>query len=200
MTEPKADVSLELLTKIAALFAIYLVAQGYGYAFGSTTEPPKNLYDAISHGVFHMKSFLRPWDEVAWPLSPFLCGLMLVYTPYLPSQLREKHGSMAASANRSFFALFVAVSLVHITAVWVSDWAWFIENMQDQAMPSGHGAHYPQCPIRDVLCLLVHTFLKAHWRSKARIFHDSQMGLLPMARDYDHAGDYLDHLSFLHGC
>ena len=78
---------------------------------------PDSIYEATHYGIAHLRHFFQPFSEPAWPLSPMLCGLMLLYVAYLPKQLRKREQTLHARVNSWFVSLLFAVSLVASGAI-----------------------------------------------------------------------------------
>jgi len=86
--------STEELTKIGSVFGAYFLVQAYGYAVGFEGDSLRNAPDftvnkAIVFGFQHISYILRPWDKLAWPLTPVLGLPLLLYSLYLPQVLNR---------------------------------------------------------------------------------------------------------------
>ncbi|GEM_PF-4649110 len=84
----------EELAKIGSIFSVYFLIQAYGYSIGIIgnslgNAPNFTINEAIAFGFQHLSHFLRPWDKPAWPLTPMLGLPLLLYSLYLPQELRR---------------------------------------------------------------------------------------------------------------
>jgi len=114
----------EDLLKLGAVYGIFFLVQAYGYDLGlndQATPEPTDL--AVARGVEHLSHFFTPWKDIGWPLTPFMCGILLLYAPYLPAQLRAKPESFAAKANLIFFSLLGSVSFFAGGALVAMGWS-----------------------------------------------------------------------------
>jgi hypothetical protein len=121
MSESQGDM-VGRLAKLGGLYGLFFFLQSYGYALGggSAEAPPTSVFAAVAHGVKHLSHILVPFGSVAWPLTPTLCGILVLYAVSLPRQFRRARDDAAASAvNRWFFSLLAAISLVSAGAVFL---------------------------------------------------------------------------------
>lgn len=114
---------LETFGKIGGLFGLFVFIQAFGYlsGAGSISNYPNSIYEAVHYGIAHLRHFFQPFSEAAWPLSPILCGLMLLYVTYLPNQLQKEEKTLHSEVNGWFFSLLLAVSLVTSGAIFSYD-------------------------------------------------------------------------------
>lgn len=110
---------LETFGKIGGLFGLFVFIQAFGYlsGAGSISKYPSSVYEAVHYGIAHLRHFFQPFSKTAWPLSPTLCGLMLLYVTHLPNQLRREEQTLHSEVNGYFFSLLLAVSLITSGAV-----------------------------------------------------------------------------------
>ena len=115
MEESRSN-SFEALLRLGTVIGLYLTVQAAGYLQGLGEVRPSSTLEGVLKGISHLEPIFRPWGIDAWPLTPVLCGLLLVYTVYLPAQLQTESGGVAARMNRVYFAVLVPVSVTAIAA------------------------------------------------------------------------------------
>src|SRR5688500_15922925 len=117
MTRTESDLpqsSAAELGKLAGIYGLFFAVQAFGYSVGFESNNLQSLdvKNAIFHGIKHLSNFLLPMSHRAWPLSPFTCGILLLYGLYLPNQLRLANTlEIIHIVNRGFFALVTAVTV-----------------------------------------------------------------------------------------
>jgi hypothetical protein len=99
---------LDDLVKLGAIYGVFFFIQSSGYAQGAGLARSRSLHEAVTDGMDHLGHVFLPWQKTAWPLAPFLCGLLLLYAPYLPAQLQDP---TSARANTWFLAIVVGATL-----------------------------------------------------------------------------------------
>lgn len=119
--------------KIGALFATYFVVETLGYSHGVDAKAATmDTVQSMRAGMDHLIHVLTPWSNVAWPVGPFLCAILLAYAPFLPKLLAQSEAqSIGAKTNRIALCMAVAVSTSSIipalpgpetSARWVHDY------------------------------------------------------------------------------
>jgi len=113
------DGTLGLWTKLGGVYGLYFYLQANAYATGGADALKETSISAlVAHGVRHLSHILAPFSGVAWPLSPTLCGLLVLYVVVLPHQLRRaRTEAVAMTANRWFFAVVGALSIIAFGAL-----------------------------------------------------------------------------------
>ena len=71
------------LIKSSTIFGAFFTLQAIGYIQGFGKYGAVKLESAISFGVYHLAHIFQPYSPIGWPLSPFICGILLVMTPFL---------------------------------------------------------------------------------------------------------------------
>ncbi len=96
--------------EVASIFLAYLLVQGYGYAKGVHGLGPANttsgldldLNEYIVLGWAHMSNILPSprgiGSQVARPVGPLFCFLLLLFAPYVPDSLRDPSRDFATAA------------------------------------------------------------------------------------------------------
>lgn len=107
---------IDHFTKIGTLYAAFFFLQAYGYAHGIDMPPPNSLYDAVTFGMTHLTHIFTPWDGSAWPLGPFTCGILLLFTPHLVIEIESTNQSRTPIL-RIFGSLIAATSIITLSGV-----------------------------------------------------------------------------------
>ncbi len=124
---------LDRLLKLGAIYGLFFILQSYGYAAGAAgvenanIKAPASVFEAVAYGVNHLRHILLPISKVAWPLTPVLCGILILYSVYLPMQFHHAEEDDAAkTANRWFLSMLTALSIISVGAVLLdADSEWF---------------------------------------------------------------------------
>ena len=112
LTDAKTGLGMPL-----SVFGAFFFVQSYGYALGAGREPPSSVAEAVTYGLIHLSHLVTPWSNVAWPLTPSLCGFLLLYSAVLPTQLAAAgQDDNAASMNRRYYAGLASVIIIAMLA------------------------------------------------------------------------------------
>lgn len=102
--------------KLGGTIGVFFLLQSYGYALGrapADAKPASSILEAVGFGVAHLSNIFLFGGDVAWPLGPTLCGVLILYALHLPSQLRSSAPETLV-ANRLFASLIIAVTLTTV--------------------------------------------------------------------------------------
>ena len=95
-------------TGLAASYGTFFLAQAYGYAHGRKQRVDVEAKEAIIFGAQHLYHITRLTGRIAWPLTPFLCAIMLLvvlYSPHLRGTSWLVDGLVACLVIASFMGL-----------------------------------------------------------------------------------------------
>lgn len=104
----------EEISKLGAVFGLFFFVQAYGYSVGAVPEPVPGKLDisliaAAALGAHHLSNLVLPFSGVAWPLGPTLCGLLLLYTVFLPEQIRAGPEDARVRQALTYFVFMLAI-------------------------------------------------------------------------------------------
>ncbi len=103
---------IEKLINVGSLYGIFFFLQAYGYTYGyEGGSEDYSTNQAIAFGLKHLYNIFRPWENLGWPLIPFLCACLLVYTIFLPQLFQS---DFKIIMNRLYFSAFFAVTVTAI--------------------------------------------------------------------------------------
>lgn len=100
------------------MFGVFFVIQSYGYSVGFESEPKLNIsiIAAIALGAKHMSNIVLPFSGIAWPLGPTICGILLLYTVFLPEQIRAAREDSRVRVAITWFAAALIILSITIIA------------------------------------------------------------------------------------
>jgi hypothetical protein len=67
----------------SGLFGLFFTMQAIGYLHGSGIYGQANIENTLAFGIYHLSHIFQPHKPLAWPLSPFLCGFVLLCIPFM---------------------------------------------------------------------------------------------------------------------
>ena len=129
---------IDVVLKVGALFTFFFVSLGYSYELGRTgktlnalvTEPKKDepgLHSTLTAGALHLGHILAPCQhqQQAWPSTPVIAGLLLLYACFLTERLRDKS---ADRTNLSFVAavLMTVIFIFLISLIHLYNWRFLV--------------------------------------------------------------------------
>lgn len=144
LTDAKAGLGMPL-----TVLGVFFFVQAYGYARGAGIDPPASIAEAVTRGMIHLPHLVTPWSDVAWPLTPSLCGFLLLYCAVLPDQLpAAKNDERTAATNRRFFAALVVVvvsAMLAGVAMWRPSLVEFVARSRTSYLGFGQPIVYAAC-------------------------------------------------------
>ena len=107
-SDPKQSHSF---AEIGAIFALFFAAQAYGYTKGRRLNKTFTVEEAVLFGINHLTNLFRPFNTVAWPLTPAVCAVLVLVIPYLPS--------FDVESSNWIFSVTSSVTLMGLWSIYV---------------------------------------------------------------------------------
>jgi|GEM_PF-3038434 len=106
-----SDESPKYPISAAAVLTGFFFCQALGYHNGQNETATLSFEGTVAFGMQHLSHIFSPGNSViAWPFSPFLAGILLSLTPYLPALIR-KGGAAGDGTVRFFVSLLLCLTL-----------------------------------------------------------------------------------------
>ncbi len=100
----------------SGLFTVFFTSQAIGYMHGHSFFGKVDADSTIAFGIYHLGHIFQPHNDVAWPLSPLLCGILLLMIPFI-----EKDWKKDIIQKENFIGIFTALLIpLTITIIEVS--------------------------------------------------------------------------------
>ena len=92
----------------SGLFSLFFLLQALGYLHGYEVYDQAELESTVTFGILHLSYFFQPYSDFSWPLSPLICGAMLIAIPF--------YNEASQTFRDIFLCLFVPLSIMIVAA------------------------------------------------------------------------------------
>ena len=94
----------------SGIFSLFFVLQGVGYIHGHEKYNQINPENAMAFGIYHLAHIFKPFENLAWPLTPLLCGLVLLFMPFIEID-KASNSKQNENLTNLFIAIFIPISI-----------------------------------------------------------------------------------------